>query len=230
MRERWLFLVLALLAAGCLHAGPCVPGTLASYEALPPAGCTVGQYSAATFVFTVLSSGGGAVPLTDTQITVNPSSTITRQTLNFASSGFSVAVNGSVQYLIGYTWDPSNPIQSMDDFMDPPAAVLGFAKVTTVGCLGAAWTAGPTCSTSTASVNVFDNNGATQFNNSTSFAPVFILGIRTTIDLQALGGSASFDSFGNESVLPEPATWGYCAAGLALLAARLRRVRGRLRS
>jgi PEP-CTERM motif. len=231
MRERCLFLVLALMAAGCLQAGPCVTGTLASYEALPPAGCTVGQYSAATFVFTVLGSGGGAVPVTDTQITVTPGSNTGRPSLNFASSGFNVAVNGSVQYLIAYTWDPSNPIQSMDDFMDPPSAVLGFAKVTTVGCLGAAWTAGPTCPTSnTASVNVFDNNGVTQFNNSVSFSPVFILGIRNTIDLQALGGSASFDSFGDENVLPEPGTWGFCAAGLALLAARLRRVGSRLRS
>jgi hypothetical protein len=229
MRERCLFFAVAVLAGGCLQAGLCVPGTLASYEALPPAGCTIGEYSAATFVFNVLGSGGGAAPLTDTQINVTPTVTGGRPGLNFASSGFSVSVNGSVQYLIGYTWDPSNPIQSMDDFMDPPSAVLGFAKVTTVGCRGAAWT-GATCSTSTASVNVFDNNGVTQFNNSVSFTPVFILGIRNTIDLQALGGSASFDSFGNENVLPEPATWGFCAAGLALLAARLRRVRGRLHS
>src|SRR5260370_20139301 len=113
--------------------------------------------------------------------------------------------------------------------MHPPSAVVGVAKVTTGGCLGAAWTAGSTCSTgTTASVQVFDNNGVTQFNNSVTFTPVFILGIRNTIDLQALGGSASFDSFGNEGVLPEPATWGCCAAGLALLAMRLRRVRARL--
>jgi hypothetical protein len=228
MRERCLFFAVAALAGGCLQAGLCVPGTLASYEALPPAGCTVGQYSAATFVFKVLGSSGGAVPLTDLQINVTPISNAARPALNFASSGFNVAVNGSVQYLIAYTWDPSNPIQSMDDFMDPPSAVLGFAKVTTVGCLGAAWT-GSTCSTSTASVNVFDNNGATQFSNSVSITPVFILGIRNTIDLQALGGSASFDSF-NEGALPEPATWGFCAAGLALLAMRLGRVRARLQS
>jgi hypothetical protein len=229
MRERCYFFTLAAFASGCLQAGPCTPGTLASYEALPPAGCTIGEYSAATFVFSVLSSGGGAVPLTDTQITVAPGANTARPSLNFTSTGFSVTANGSVQYLIAYTWDPSNPIQSMDDFMDPPSAVLGFAKVTTVGCLGAAWT-GSTCSTSTASVNVFDNNGVTQFNNSVSFSPVFILGIRNTIDLQALGGSASFDSFGDENVLPEPGTWGCCAAGLALLAMRLGRVRARLQS
>ena len=232
MRERYLLVAVALLAAGCLEAGPCVPGTLASYEALPPAGCTVGQYSAAGFVFNVLGSSGGAVVLTDLQINVTPIFTAPRPALNFASSGFSVttvgANSGSVQYLIAYTWDPSNPIQSMDDFMDPPSAVLGFAKVTTVGCLGAAWT-GSTCSTSTASVNVFDNNGVTQFYNSASIAPVFVLGIRDTIDLQALGGHASFDSF-NEGALPEPATWGCCAAGLALLAMRLRRVGARLHS
>ena len=104
---------------------------------------------------------------------------------------------------------------------------LGFANVTTVGCLNAAFVGG-TCSTSTVSVTVFDNNGSTQFTDSVSFSPVPVVGIRNIIDLQAKGGSASFDSLSGGLVVPEPATWLYGAAALTLLAARLRRVRSRL--
>jgi hypothetical protein len=163
------------------------------------------------------------------QINVTPSFNTTGLLgrLNFASSGFSVTVNGSVQYLIAYTMDPHDDIQSMDDVMDPPSAVLGFANVTTLGCVGAAFI-GPNCSTSTAVVMVFDNNGATQFNNSVKITPTQILGIRTTIDLEAKGGSASFDSVSSDSTTPEPATWFSCVVALALLAARLRRLRSRL--
>ena len=231
MPARYLLFVLVVLSCGCLQAGPCVPGTLFSYEALGATGCTIGQLTANNFNFQILGSSGGAVPVNDMQINVTPTFNTTGLLgkLNFASSGFSVSVNGSVQYLIAYTLDPHDDIQSMDDIMDPPFATNGLANVTTLGCIGAAFV-GSTCSTSTASVNVFDNNSVTQFNNSVTFTPVFILGIRNTIDLQALGGSASFDSFGNEGVLPEPATWGCCAAGLALLAARLRCVGARLHS
>jgi len=229
MLVRGSFFALAILAGACLQAGPCVPGTLASYEALGATGCTVGQLTAFNFTFNVLSSSGGAVPVTDTQINVTPTflgagGSSLLGSLNFASTGFSVSVNGSVQYLIGYTWDPHDDIQSMDDIMDPPSAVSGFAKITTVGCVNAAFVLG-VCpgGNPTATVMVFDNNGATQFNSQANFTPTQILGIRTTIDLEAMGGSASFDSLSSESRSPEPATWIYCAIALALLVARLLR-------
>jgi len=224
MLVRYSFFALAILACGCLQAGPCVPGTLFSYEALGATGCTVGTLTAFNFAFSVLGSSGGAVPVTDMQINVTPTFGNPGQLgkLNFASSGFNVSVNQSVQYLIAYTWDPHDDIQSMDDIMDPPSAVLGFANVTTLGCMGAAFV-GPNCSTSTAVVMVFDNNGVTQFTNSTNIIPSQILGIRNMIDLEAMGGSASFDSFSGESRTPEASTWLLCGAALMLLAARLRR-------
>lgn len=221
MLVRCWFFTVAILACGCLQASPCVPGSLFSYEALGATGCTVGTSTVNNFAFSVLGSSGGAVPQTDMQISVTPTfGPSLLGSLNFASSGFSVSVNGSIQYLIAYTWDTNVAIQSMDDTMDPPSAVLGFANVTTVGCIGAAFT-GATCPTSTATVVVFDNNGATQFKNSAPVTPSQILGIRNTIDLQAMGGSASFDSFSSEIRTPEPATWLCCASALTLLAARL---------
>jgi hypothetical protein len=230
-----LVLVLAFLACERLQAGPCVSGgTLFSYEGLGATGCTVGTLTAFNFGFSVLGSSGGAVPVTDLLIHVTPSfdGNGLLGGLNFASAGFNVSVNQSIQYLITYTWDPHDDIESMDDIMDPPSANLGFARVTTVGCIGAAFT-GPVCPTlNTSTVTVFDNNGVTQFNNSAMLSPATqILGIRTTIDLQALGGSASFDSLSGEARVPEPATWGLCGAALTLLlAARLRGIRSRRRA
>jgi hypothetical protein len=235
MPVRYLFVVLVILACGCLQAGPCVPGTLFVYDNLPPAGCTVGNLTAFNFSFSVLSNVGVATPLNDTQITVTPTfggPGGQLGQLNFASAGFSVGVNQSIQYLIAFTWDPHDDIQSMDDIMDPPFATNGLAKVTTLGCMGAAFV-GSTCSTSTAMVMVFDDHGTTQFNNSTLITPSQILGIRNTITLQAgsgPGSGAGFDSFGSETRVPEPGTWWCCAAALTLLAARLRRLRARLPS
>jgi len=226
MLMRYLLFALVISACGCLQAGPCVPGTLFSYEALGATGCTVGTLTANNFAFSVLGSSGGAVALTDTQITVTPTfGGRALGSLNFASSGYNVGVSQSIQYLIAYTLDPHDDIQSMDDIMDPPFATNGLANVTTLGCVGAAFV-GSTCSTSTASVMVFDNNGTTQFTSTTNITPSQILGIRQTITLQAgsgAGSGAGFDSFGSSASIPEPSTWLSSAAALALLAVRLRR-------
>jgi hypothetical protein len=227
MPVRYLLFALVISACGCLQAGPCVPGTLFSYDALGATGCTVGNLTAFSFSFSVLSNVGVATPLNDTQINVTPTFGSPGQLgqLNFASTGFNVSMNQSIQYLIAFTWDPHDDIQSMDDIMDPPFATNGLANVTTVGCMGAAFV-GSTCSTSTATVMVFDNSGTTQFQNSANITPSQILGIRNTITLQAgsgAGSGAGFDSFSSESRTPEPSTWLSCAAALTLLAARLRR-------
>src|SRR5260370_5722830 len=102
MSPRYLLFVLLILACGCLQAGPCVPGTLFSFEALGATGCTIGQLTANNFAFQVLGSSGGAVPVTDMQINVTPTFNTTGLLgqLNLDSSGFSVPVNGSVQSLI----------------------------------------------------------------------------------------------------------------------------------
>jgi hypothetical protein len=231
MLVRYLFVGTAILACGSLQAGPCVLGTLLSYEALGATGCTIGSLTVNGFAFGVLGSSGGAVAVTDAQISVMPTNGPGVVALNFASTGFNVTGSGSIQYLIAYTWDPHNDIQRMDDIMNLPSAVLGFANVTTVGCLNAAFV-GSTCSTATATVTVFDNNGTTQVSNSAATTPVQILGIRNTIDLEAKGGSASFDSFTNEAEVPvpEPATWPTCAGALLLIGAHLRCLRSLLHS
>jgi hypothetical protein len=225
MPYRLMLLAVAALAGGCLQAGPvaCVPGgTLASYEALGATGCNVGPLLVNNFAFSVLSGSGS---VTDSTIFVTPTHPSSRvYGLNFASTGFTVTGSGSVMYLVGYTWDPTDDIQSLDDVMDPPIATPpGFSKVTTTGCLQAAFT-GAVCSTSTTTVTVSQDGITPHLTDSASFAAVAVLGIRNVIDLEGGGtGSASFDSFSNEVTIPEPAT-GLTAVGcLALLALGCRR-------
>ena len=59
---------LAFLAGSSLFATPCTSGTLASYIALNPTGCTVGLFTFQNFSFAVTSSSGGPVLLTSSKI------------------------------------------------------------------------------------------------------------------------------------------------------------------
>jgi hypothetical protein len=235
MLARRVFVLLALLGVGVLQAAPmCTIGTLASYEALGAGGCMDGDLVVKDFAFSVLTSGGGAIPVLDTAITLTPTNSAPSAFgLKIASAGFSVTGTGFVKYLIAYTWDPHN-IRSMDDLLDIAVSPPGLVKVTTDGCVGAAFS-GAICSMSINTVTVSDDGITPVLSNSVTFSPALVpvLGIRNTIDLEGnTTGSASFDSFSNEASAPEPATWMSAGACLCafLLCRRCRRPHARLKA
>jgi hypothetical protein len=220
-----------LLVASLLRAGTCAPDTLANYELLPAAGCTVNGLSFSGFMFSSTATGTGvAVPASS--IMVSPTTTNGEQGLMFSSGGWSVGAMGKVVYVITYTEDPSGDIRSMDDVLDDPVVVPGIGRVDTLGCLGAAFSGG-ICSMSTVSVSVFDDGIAPVKMASTNFAGVHILGIQQTVTLASstsgtgLGsGSASITDFGGQSFVPEPSTvWLAAASVLALVLARQTRLK-----
>src|SRR2546430_1568517 len=97
----------------------------------------------------------------------------------------------------------------MDDLLNDPVVAPGLIKITTDGCVGAAFV-GAVCPTFTNTVIVSDDAITPVPFNKVLFAPpdVTILGIRTTIDLEGnTTGSASFPDFSHESTIPEPTTW-----------------------
>lgn len=233
-----LGLVVALsrpaLATPISFAPACTTGTLASYVALgggPNGGCSndpeVRFYD---FSFTVLSSGGGAAPVSASDIVVTPSESAGANSLAFSSSGFSVTGSEFVTYLLAYTVDPHPIIRGMRNFMDTFTPVFpGVASITTDLCVGAAFggtVVTPTCAGSTATLFLFHNGSSSQLSDETTFSEVADLGVRNTIDLQANGASADFTSFTNSTLLtPEPATWLLMASGLlAMRSARRRRL------
>jgi hypothetical protein len=207
----WILSVFLILAFQ-LPASTCVAGgTLASYEALGATGCTVGPQTVSDFTFSVISSGGGATPATDTDITVTPTSGLNFYGVQFAAADFSVTGTGFVNYLIGFTWD-SLPIAGMGDVLDP-----GTVNIPTDGCVGAAFS-GSSCSGTSVSVTV----DLSQLTDSVFFPATATLGIANSISLNANGGTASFTSLENDAyVLPEPMSLFLVPLGLTILAARV---------
>src|SRR5262244_2059806 len=97
---------LLLLAGSLVRAGTCVNGTLASYIALPPDGCTVDGISFFGFTFSVAAFGGGLNPAGAADINLTPVSGGAEPGLSFASSKFNVITPQFVTYIITYTEDP----------------------------------------------------------------------------------------------------------------------------
>jgi hypothetical protein len=213
-RFSWV-LALFLILAFQLPASPCAAGaTLDTYVALGAGGCTIGPQTVNNFSFNVLSVGGGATAIADTDITVTPAFGANLYGAIFASSDFSVTT-GFVSYAIDFTWD-SLPIRGMDDVLDP-----GDVNISTDGCVGAAFV-GLTCSASTVSVTV----NPSQLTDSVFFSPTAILGIINTISLNADQGTASFNSIENDVfVTPEPSGFLLAGLGMTILAARVLRSR-----
>jgi hypothetical protein len=219
--RRYQFVFFAFLMSGaCLWSAPvCISGnSLASYEALST-GCTVGPLVAKDFTFSVLSFGGGAIPIAAADIEITTEPTAPNFGLSFSafgSPGFSVTGAQFVTYLIGYTLDPSGDIRSASDVLDP-----GQADIMTDLCVGAAFV-GSTCSATPLSLHVSEG-ATTQLTDSIQFASVAVLGIRDNISLDANGGSASFTSLSSTSMVPEPAYGPWVAASLLALAGLRRR-------
>ena len=205
-------LLLALAVVPAAATPLCISGdTLANYEALGAGGCTVGPLLVSGFSFSAISASGGATAVNASQITVTTDFLSDGYGLVFASGGFSVTGTGAVSYGIGFTWDPTGDIRGAGDILDP-----GSVDILTGGCEGAAFS-GSSCAGTPFSLHVFE--GATsQLTDFVSFSGTNIVGIADTIDLNANGGTASFNSIENYVVLPESGSIGMALAGLALLA------------
>ena len=205
----------------------CVAGTLDQYLLLDPAGCSIGSEVAFSgFSFAVVFAGGGAIPIAASDIVVTPTLAGLESSLTFASSGFSVTGEAFATYHIGYTIDPHPILSGFSSALRADSPVFpGLVSITTDLCLGAAFT-GTSCVPAGVSdaVQVFHNGIVAQLTDSTAFMPLAVLGVLNTIDLQANGASADFDSLTNTvTIVPEPATW--LLIGSGVLGSRLLRRR-----
>lgn len=197
-------LLCAGLQAGVIippGASPCVPAPLSSYIALGSAGCTVGELDFRDFHFSVLSTSGGAVPVTPDRIDVTPIlGANLKRGLNFASSGFSVTASQSAQYSLDYIIDPAPPIIRGELAMFTHTPIYpGLAQITTENCLG--------CNGTVIRQRVFHNGTSFKTVDIQDFPPVNIDAVSHDIDLNAHGAKADFSSFEHSVYLaPEPAS------------------------
>lgn len=197
---------------GTASATPCGAGSIGTYIGLGATGCTVGPYTFHDFGFSVFSSTGGPAVLGTADLTVTPVSGASKYGLNFAGTGgpgFSLSSGQAVDYLLTYTVDPPPPIIwgfEMDMFTNTPVAP-GFANITSSECVGAAFV-GVTCGTFTVGNQVFHNGGTSfQLTDIQAIPGIDVIGTRTHIVLDATaGGSSSFTSFTQLTMVPEPGT------------------------
>jgi hypothetical protein len=219
----WRLLIAVLLchvfASFAMANMVCTTDTLANYEALGTGGCTVHAERVSGFAFSTTSSSGGAIPVTADQVTVTPTSPPRKSSLTFSSTGFSVSVGQSVQYSLAHKIDDPPIIHGWILLLKDPVMPPALITITSEECLGAAFL-GTVCPTGmTVTNNVFDNGITSVLSDTKSFSPEEIVGVLTTITLDAsLGGSASFTSFTESALLvPEPASVVLTTSGLILL-------------
>jgi hypothetical protein len=221
------FLVCACAQASSIPADalPCASANLATYIAAGATGCTVGPLAFRNFEFSVVSSGGGAIPIGTMDVNVTPLP-VPEPGLDFASSGFSVTGSQFAQYLLTYTIDPGPPIidgDALDLFTQTPT-FPGLASITSMKCTGSSFS-GIDCPGTLITQNVFHNGTTFSLMDIRTFAPTDIVGVRTTIDLQANGANANFTSFSDSAhTTPEPASaiLVFAAIALGLLSGRKR--------
>jgi hypothetical protein len=219
----------ALVSVAAASAAPlCIPGaSLASYEALGPAGCVVNAaipILAGGFSYSVLASSSPSVVTPDTAIFVTPVFPgFDRFGINFTSGTFMLTGSDFVRYSIGFTWDP-NDVRSADDVLETSTPVApGFAKDTTGVCIGAAFT-GTVCSMPMDTL-VVSHDGITPMLTATTgdFSSLqSTVGILNTLELNGGGtGSSEIIGFANNiTTVPEPGPWLMSLTALVALAAR----------
>jgi len=216
----------SLFAVAAAYGAPCLPvTTLDTYVALGAVGCQISGLTISDVAFTSAVLFGAPPVLSDSDVTVSSGIGSGFFDMNF-SAAFAAPAGTAVDYVLEYTIDPP-PIVihrfAEEMFVDSPV-FPGTADIFVDLCLGAAWV-GLVCPTGdTASFTVFDHDGVDFLHSDeVSFIPVFILGVRKTISLDAAaGGSSDFTSFGSTThYVPEPAGWVLAFAGLALGMARL---------
>lgn len=222
-----VFASVATAAPIALTDTPCATNTLSTYEALGPTGCTVNGERVSDFAFSALSASGGAIPVTARQVTVTPTTPPCEACLTFASPGFSVSAGQSVQYLLAHKIDDPPIIHGWTLVLKDPVMPSAFITITSEECLGATFFGG-VCPTGMVVTNtVFDNGITAVLSDTKFFSPQAIIGVQTTITLDASGGgSASFSSFTECALLtPEPASFALTTSALLLLLPTWRRRR-----
>jgi hypothetical protein len=97
----------------------------------------------------------------------------------------------------------------------PPTGVPpGTINVGELVCLGALFTAGPTCPGSTTTLNLFDGNSGSLLVSSTSISPQAFLGIQDTITTDSTYSLGGIENTFSYTPTPEPGTVLLFAIGL----------------
>jgi hypothetical protein len=201
----------------------CATGTLATYEALGPGGCTIGTNT--VFDFNTPSGITGATPIAPGSIEIIPSGDTASPTLTFITS--STASDGTlleslIDYSISGNQYTSDSIALTGSFSSGNGAVTDIQNY----CVGGSFdsTGVSNCSSGNTNALLLLGDGS----DSASFAQTPILNVTDDFTLDSggfgtgnsAGGGTITDSFGAVAAVPEPDTYFLLAAALVLLMLR----------
>lgn len=221
MKLLFFFGVAVLTAAQVCSAATCASGTLASYEALGSAGCTIGGDTLSNF--TTLSGTTGAMELSTGAVSINPSGGTADPSLAFTTTQtananalletiFTYTVSGQVYS--GAATSLSNSSETND------GAVSNVENFCAGGSFGPDGVSG--CSGSAGSLLTLD---VIQNSDASGTALSSFLSVTDDFTLDGgLSGSATGGTFTNSfTATPEPASLALGMLGLALVAGGSRR-------
>jgi hypothetical protein len=215
--------VAALALAGASHAGTCMGGSMAAYDALGAGGCTLTSASGITLTFSAFSfTDSGANAPTASDVTVSPTGgTLAFQ---FNSSWVAIAPPSSLQdATIQFTVASSSPVIDdvtaalIADFCGGGGSVSLTESVYSGATAGVGSLGGLNATCTGANVS----NGPQTLN----FAPQSEITVVKDLGLNSgAAGSASVSEFSDAiSVTPEPGSLMLLGSGLIGLAGALRR-------
>ena len=185
-------LLMAVPSFGQVASRPCVQGTLASYIALGPVGCSLDGVTFANFAYASTSTAG----ISPNQIIVNPvpSGPVIDpplfRGLNFTAP-WRVASGASEQSVISYTATPFAPVA----FPSSGLLTLTLGNSTVSGIIGSATV---TETTNVGTLSVFDRCAdacSLKKTDQLKFSPITVLHVTNTVALSGGTGGASLSSF-----------------------------------
>src|SRR5207247_10972605 len=104
MLRSFCALFLLVVCQSLPAANVCVNNTLDTYEALGSTGCVIAGLTVKDFLFSVVSSGGGATPIAASDINVITHFPAGSRGLECQSNWCSVIGTQFVNYLIAFRW------------------------------------------------------------------------------------------------------------------------------
>ena len=226
MKRACLIVLIGWLLPAPAFATPCTTGSLASYVALGGGGCSIG--TAQFFNFVDLPLQGGAAPIADSSVLVNP--------LGAANPGFRFDVNSQAaagdifERVIGFSLSGPGFLGSQLTLSGSNRTLDGAVTVLNDDCLGAAFGAGQFCSGNDAQLGGFDLEFFQQLTDSISFASTSPVGVIVDITVDGgTGGTAGlasatiqFTPTPQGTAVPEPATLTLLSLGWVAVKGRQR--------
>lgn len=209
-----IFAGICLIAPLGLASTMCTSGTLAGYEALGAAGCTIGTNTVANF--NTPSGITGATPISPGSVDISVSGGSSTPTLTFTTTA--TATGGALlEALFDYTI--SGNAYTSDTITMAGTSMAGNGAATYIQnyCLGGSFdSTGFTCATGNTNDLVVLANG----NDLANFSPVSTIGVTDDFTLDSGGAGAGnnasggtvMDAFGTSPV-PEPATFWLLSGG-----------------